>query len=156
MRWCLISPTSPLLTQPFIQVQIKENIKALRHWPLCGEFTGDWWIPHTNVQYRRKCFHLTTSSWACLCNDSSPIQARITKFGPEVQNTLLLRSLLFWGDQPCLSMWYKNTRVNTKIILTHSNFSHEGFSCFSKLDNTLLRGGGTHLHFRRGTHFQWI
>ena len=24
----------------FIQAQIKENIKAPRHWPLCGEFTG--------------------------------------------------------------------------------------------------------------------
>ena len=33
--------TSRLFTQPFIQVQIKENIKAPRHWPLCGEFTGD-------------------------------------------------------------------------------------------------------------------
>ena len=30
-----------LFTQPFIQVQIKENIKAPRHWPLCGEITGD-------------------------------------------------------------------------------------------------------------------
>ena len=39
-----------LFTQPFIQVQIKENIKAPRHWPLCGEFTGDRWIPHTNGQ----------------------------------------------------------------------------------------------------------
>ena len=38
------------LTQPFIQVQIKENIKALRHWPLCGEFTGDRWIPRTKGQ----------------------------------------------------------------------------------------------------------
>ena len=27
-----------LFTQPFIQAQIKENIKALRHWPLWGEF----------------------------------------------------------------------------------------------------------------------
>ena len=34
-----------IFTQPFIQAQIKENIKAPRHWPLCGEFTGDWWIP---------------------------------------------------------------------------------------------------------------
>ena len=34
----------------FIQVQIKENIKALRHWPLWGEFTGDQWIPHTKGQ----------------------------------------------------------------------------------------------------------
>ena len=33
------------LTQPFIQTHIKENIKAPRHWPLCGEFTGDRWIP---------------------------------------------------------------------------------------------------------------
>ena len=24
-----------------VQAHIKENIKALRHWPLLGEFTGD-------------------------------------------------------------------------------------------------------------------
>ena len=40
-RWRLKSPVSRLFTQPFIQTQIKENIKAPRHWPLCGEFTGD-------------------------------------------------------------------------------------------------------------------
>ena len=39
-RWRLKSPASRLFTQPFIQTQIKENIKAPRHWPLCGEFTG--------------------------------------------------------------------------------------------------------------------
>ena len=33
------------LTQTFIQVQVKENIKAPRHWSLCGEFIGDRWIP---------------------------------------------------------------------------------------------------------------
>ena len=38
-RWRFKSPASRLFTQPFIQVQIKENIKAPRHWPLCGEFT---------------------------------------------------------------------------------------------------------------------
>ena len=27
------------------QAQFKENIKAPRHWPLCGEFTGGRWIP---------------------------------------------------------------------------------------------------------------
>ena len=40
-RLCFKSPASRLFTQPFIQGQIKENIKAMRHWPLCGEFTGD-------------------------------------------------------------------------------------------------------------------
>ena len=52
------------ITQSFIQTHIKENIKAPRHWPLCGEFTGDQWIPHTNGQLRGKCFHLMTSSWS--------------------------------------------------------------------------------------------
>ena len=41
----------------------KENIKAPRHWPLCGEITGDRWIPCTNGQLRGKCFHLMKSSW---------------------------------------------------------------------------------------------
>ena len=27
------------------QTQINENIKAPRHWALCGESTGDRWIP---------------------------------------------------------------------------------------------------------------
>ena len=39
-----------------------ENIKAPRHWPLWGEFTGHRWIPRTNSQLRGKCFHLMTSS----------------------------------------------------------------------------------------------
>ena len=42
LRWRyngrLKSPASPLFTQRFIQSQIKENIKAPRHWSLCGEF----------------------------------------------------------------------------------------------------------------------
>ena len=40
--WRLKSPASRLFTQSFTQVQIKENIKAPRHWPLCGEF----WVKH--------------------------------------------------------------------------------------------------------------
>ena len=34
-----------IVYQPSIQAQIKENIKAPRHRPLCGEFTGQRWIP---------------------------------------------------------------------------------------------------------------
>ena len=36
-----------------------------RHRPLCGEFTGDWWIPCTNVRLCGKWFHWMTSSWVC-------------------------------------------------------------------------------------------
>ena len=42
-------PHDCLLNRLF-KVQIKENIQALRHWPLCGEFTGDRWIPLTKGQ----------------------------------------------------------------------------------------------------------
>ena len=43
-------PDDCLPTQPFIETQIKENIKAPRHWPLWGEFTGDRWIPRIKGQ----------------------------------------------------------------------------------------------------------
>ena len=54
--------TSLTIVYSFIRAQIKENIKAVRHWPLCGEVTGNRWIPRTNGQLRGKCFHLMTSS----------------------------------------------------------------------------------------------
>ena len=44
-----LQPHDCLLNRLF-KAQIKENIKATRHWPLCGEFNGDWWIPRTNGQ----------------------------------------------------------------------------------------------------------
>ena len=59
VRWRLKSQASRLFTQPFVQVKIKENIKAPRHWPLFGEFTGE--FPHKGP-VTRKCFHLMTSS----------------------------------------------------------------------------------------------
>ena len=49
-----------IVSQPFIQAQIKKNIKALRHWPLSvtGEFPAQmasnaenvsiWWRHHVN------------------------------------------------------------------------------------------------------------
>ena len=66
--WRLKSPASRLFTQSFIQAQIKECIKAPRHWPLWGEFTGDRWITRTKGQWRGKCFHLITSS--CTLNEA--------------------------------------------------------------------------------------
>ena len=57
-RWRLKSPASRMFTQTLIRVQIKENIKAPRHWPLCGEFTqmasnaesvSIWWRHHVKL-----------------------------------------------------------------------------------------------------------
>ena len=70
-RWHLNSPAARLFTQTFIQVQIKGNIKAPRHWPLWGEFTGEfpaqrasnaenvsiWWCHHEALDRQLLFFH---------------------------------------------------------------------------------------------------
>ena len=43
----IASHVTSLTTVYSIQTYIKENIKAPRHWPLCGDFNGDRWIPRT-------------------------------------------------------------------------------------------------------------
>ena len=62
-RWRLKSPASRWFTQPFFQAQIKENIKAPRHWPsVRGIHRWPVNSPHKG-SVTRKCFHLMTSSW---------------------------------------------------------------------------------------------
>ena len=51
------------MASQFCSATDQRKIKTPRHWPLCGEFTGDRWIPITKDQLRVKCFHLMTSSW---------------------------------------------------------------------------------------------
>ena len=47
---------------------------------------GDWpWPSRSNLTSHSK----LTPFWACPHNNSSPVQARTTKFGPEVENTLV-------------------------------------------------------------------
>ena len=43
--------TNITILYPFIQAQIKENIKAPRHWPLCGEFTETGEFPAQRASY---------------------------------------------------------------------------------------------------------
>ena len=50
------------LAQQFVQVYIKNNIKALCHWPLWGESTGDQWIPLTKGNVSISWSHHV---WAC-------------------------------------------------------------------------------------------
>ena len=53
VRWRLKSPASRLFTQPFIQVQIKENIKAQRHWPCAGNLPVSDECPHKGPVTRK-------------------------------------------------------------------------------------------------------
>ena len=47
----LKSRASGLFAHPFVQVQIKENIKVPYHWPLWGESTGHRWLPSQRASY---------------------------------------------------------------------------------------------------------
>ena len=67
-----------IVTQLFIQTQIKENIKALHHWPLCGEFTGDRWILRTN----------------------GPVMLKMSPFDDVIKWTLTLQVLSFTWNCP--------------------------------------------------------
>ena len=52
-------------------MQMKENIKASRHWPLCGEFTGTSEFPaqtasnaeNVSIWWRHHDYHFTCSAW---------------------------------------------------------------------------------------------
>ena len=46
ISWRLKSPATPLHAQRSVQMYLK-NTRYLLHWPLCGESTGDRWIPLT-------------------------------------------------------------------------------------------------------------
>ena len=56
-----------------------------RHWPL-----------RSNLTWKSK----FTLFWACPHHNSPPIQARITQFGPEVQNTLVKIPVVLGGNWP--------------------------------------------------------
>ena len=60
-RWRLKSPASWFLLNRLFRHRSKKNLKAPRHWPWCGEFTGDRWIPRTKGQWCENCFHFMTS-----------------------------------------------------------------------------------------------
>ena len=54
------------------------------------------WPSRSNLTWKSK----FTPFWACPHHNSPPIQARITKFGPEVQNTLVKIPVALGGNWP--------------------------------------------------------
>ena len=71
----------------------------------------DQFLPEANHFYPRpvwalgycRCLRVSVclcvrQSWACPSDISSTVQARITKFGPEKQNTLIKIPIVFWGN----------------------------------------------------------
>ena len=53
-------------------------------------------------------------SLACSCDNSGPVQARITKFGPKMQKTLFKVPIVLWTDRPWPSR--SNLTYKSKFI----------------------------------------
>ena len=73
-------------------------INAPRHWHLCGEFTGNRWIPRTKGQYSGKCFHLITSS--CLLRFVCQSICCVTVVKPVDCRRFLNIGQVIWDHQP--------------------------------------------------------
>ena len=58
-----IHQTLDCLRNRLFKAQIKENVKAPRHWLLWWEFTGDRWIPRKGPVTRKMFQFFMTSSW---------------------------------------------------------------------------------------------
>ena len=100
-------PASRLFTQPFIQTQIKENIKAPRHRPLCGEFTGTGEFPAQRASYAKN-----VSIWWRHhgCPHLRPVVLRIFHSPVNVELRKIRTTLDFWtGSEvnfPDSTCWY--------------------------------------------------
>ena len=121
IRWRLRSPASRLFTQRFIQALIK----APRHWPLWGEFTGDRWIPRTKDQLRGKCSHLMTSSWFVLLIDGGGTVIHVSETVP------------LWTQQMQSLKWRHNGRDGVSNHQPHDCLLNRLFKCRSKKTSKL-------------------
>ena len=85
-----------------------------RHWPLCGKFNRDRWIPCINGQWRGKCFHLITSS--CVLN-TILFACGISSYGhiclPHYHYVVIVLFLLNW----CIVYGYSEPKGIFKYIM---------------------------------------
>ena len=124
-QWLLTSPASRLFTQPFIQAQIKENIKDPRRRLFCGELTGDRWIPRTKGLWRGRYFHLLTSSCNGKCGQGHSYSF-ITCLGlSEVIEHAVKIKLIY------IKVWNKHSKYQTgqeheSILMIGYCYTHSG------------------------------
>ena len=80
-------------------------------------FTRCQFWPSGVVIYLRLCVYVYLSvcqSHECPRNNSGPVQARITKFGPKMQKTLVRVPVILWTDRP----WPSRSNLTSKSKFT--------------------------------------
>ena len=94
-----------IVAQPFVQVQIKESIKACRHWPLWGQSTSDRRIPLTKGQWHGKCFHLTSP-----CIGFVRLSPHVSNYRRTLMTLVSMVILIIWTSWLLLSNCYTGSK----------------------------------------------
>ena len=82
-----------------IQEQIKEFIKATRHWPLCGEDVSIWWCHHETCRIEITVFQVHSVEIGC--------RLRPTHSNNHFPNLILTRDFrCFWPTRPQNKMFH--------------------------------------------------
>ena len=109
--WHLKTPASPLFTQPFIQSQIKENIKSTRHWA----------------------FVRGIHRWPGNSPHKWPVMWKMFPFDDVIMNQSVMLSFLFsshtWNLNPFheglyTCNWYVTESIYFKLVLWLPQISH--------------------------------
>ena len=96
--------TSLAIVYSIYQAQIKENIKAPRHWPLCGEFTGGRRIPPHKWPVTRKMFPF--DDVIMREDDTSPITCCLVSRAQRPSKPVSMLS--GWGHTWCVFSEFKS------------------------------------------------
>ena len=138
-RWRIRSTVSRLFVQPFIQAQIKGNIKAPRHWPSCGEVTGDRWISYIVIVFCNKligieCFIASANrscnlkkkiDWLLYHNNDTKVNKQEVGFKTPVLNSWEKSSFWKW-----IPMWIKS-----RVLLYTCPIHHDTTHCMITSSN---------------------
>ena len=99
----LKTPGSRLFAHPFVQAQIKENIKALGHWPLWGESTCGFPsqrasnAEHVSIWWRHYYYdYFPLKSWTEASDAGNPRTDTSPKSSPQIGRDTDADAIVFW------------------------------------------------------------
>ena len=96
---------------------------AAEKWPISHLGNVNLFLPEASFGLRVLLLPASVCVCVCLCvcqsrvcprDNSSPVQGRITKFGAQMQNTLVKVLIVLWGDQP----WPSRSNLTWKLNFT--------------------------------------
>ena len=141
--------TSLTIVYSTVYSDADQRKKGPRHWPLCGEFTGDRWIPRTNAQKRGKFpFDDVVMCWSFWWNHCPAMQ-------------MFFRNMKLWISPwrlfKMLSVWKMGSHIRAEENDRH--FAQDNFNCnyihFYLIPISMLKRKYASTRCSFGTAGQW-